>query len=575
MRSVLIPMRRVLTPMRSVLIPMRSVLTPMRRVLTPMRRVLTPMRRALSPMRRVLTPMRRELIPMRRVLIPMRRALIPMRTELIPMRRVVTRGATLHPPAAPALSLVSMPLFDKVLVANRGEITRRVLRTCKRLGIKTVAVYSEADAGAPHVKDADESVLLGPAAPKESYLNVDAVVAAIRKTGASAVHPGYGFLSEKRAFAEAVAAAGAVFVGPPPAVLDAFGDKMRARGVALAAGTSPVPGTDEPIAIDTEAGVAHAKKVAREVGYPVVVKAVGGGGGIGMQVVTEEAGIERALQSCSDRGKASFADARVYLERYVSKPRHIEVQIFADTHGQAFALGERECSAQRRHQKIVEESPSAAAFFEGEAGARRRSELHAAALRVVRQVGYVGAGTCEFIADAEGRLFFLEVNARLQVEHPVTEMVTGLDLVELQLRVAAGERLPDLSRVTPRGHAIEARVYAEDPSKGFIPKPGAIDELRWGGSADGGETQSGTLRIESGVAAGSKVTPFYDPMVAKIVAHGATRVEAIATLDAALAGTTIAPCVTNLAFLRKLLASPEFVRAEYDTKFAEVLAKRA
>jgi acetyl/propionyl-CoA carboxylase alpha subunit len=466
-----------------------------------------------------------------------------------------------------------MSLFKKVLVANRGEIARRVMRTCKRLGIATVAVYSEADAQAPHVKEADEAVLLGPAAPKDSYLKIEAVIDALRQTGADAVHPGYGFLSEKSSFALAVAAAGATFIGPPPAVLDAFGDKMKARSVALAAGTSPVPGTNEPIAIDTEAGVAHAKAVARDVGYPIVVKAVGGGGGIGMQVVQEEAGIERALTSCSDRARASFADARVYLERYASKPRHIEVQVFADTHGQSFALGERECSVQRRHQKIVEESPSAAPFFRGEAGAKRRSELHAAALRVVRQVGYVGAGTCEFIADAEGNLFFLEVNARLQVEHPVTEMVTGLDLVELQLRVAAGERLPDLSKIAPRGHAIEARVYAEDPAKGFIPKPGAIDELVWAGGR--GEEQSKTLRVESGVAVGSKVTPFYDPMVAKVVAWGETREAAIQGLDAALAGTTIAPCVTNLSFLRKLLASEEFRASEYDTKFAEVLAKRA
>jgi acetyl-CoA carboxylase biotin carboxylase subunit/3-methylcrotonyl-CoA carboxylase alpha subunit len=468
-----------------------------------------------------------------------------------------------------------MPLFRKVLIANRGEISRRVARTCRRLGIPTVAVYSEADADAPHVRDADEAVLLGPAPPKDSYLNVDAVIAALRKTGADAVHPGYGFLSEKRGFAEAVAAAGATFIGPPPAVLDAFGDKMKARAVALAAGTLPVPGTDEPIAIDTAAGVLHARKVAAEVGYPVVVKAVGGGGGIGMQVVEDETGLERALTSCSDRGKASFADARVYLERYASKPRHIEVQVFADRHGQCFALGERECSVQRRHQKIVEESPSAAPFFRGEAGAKRRADLHAAALRVVRHVGYVGAGTCEFIADADGNLFFLEVNARLQVEHPVTEMITGLDLVEMQLRVAAGERLPDLSHVVPRGHAIEARVYAEDPAKGFIPKPGAINELVWAGGDAGAEAQTSVLRVESGVVLGNKVTPFYDPMVAKIVAWGETRDEAIAELDGALAGTTIAPCVTNLAFLRKLLASAEFRAAEYDTKFAEVLAKRA
>ena len=470
-----------------------------------------------------------------------------------------------------------MPLFRKVLIANRGEIARRVTRTCKRLGIATVAVYSEADSEAPHVRDADEAVLLGPAPPKDSYLNIPAVLAALRQTGADAVHPGYGFLSEKRAFAEAVTGAGACFIGPPPAVLDAFGDKMKARGVALAAGTSPVPGTNEPIAIDTEAGVLHAKSVARDVGYPVVVKAVGGGGGIGMQVVPDESGIERALKSCSDRGAASFADARVYLERYVSRPRHIEVQVFADTHGQTFSLGERECSVQRRHQKIVEESPSAAPFFAGEAGEKRRKDLHAAALRVVKQVGYVGAGTSEFIADAEGNLFFLEVNARLQVEHPVTEMVTGLDLVELQLRVAAGEKLPDLSNVVPHGHAIEARVYAEDPAKGFIPKPGAIDSLVWGGEgggAGGGETQSKTLRIESGVVAGNKVTPFYDPMVAKVVVWGETRKVAIERLDHVLAGTSIAPCVTNISFLRKLLASEEFRASDYDTKFAEVLAKR-
>jgi acetyl-CoA carboxylase biotin carboxylase subunit/3-methylcrotonyl-CoA carboxylase alpha subunit len=462
--------------------------------------------------------------------------------------------------------------FKKVLVCNRGEIARRVMRTCKRLGVATVAIHSEADAGAPHVTDADEAVLVGPAPAKDSYLHIPAILEALKRTGADAVHPGYGFLSEKSAFARAVADAGVVFIGPPPDVLDAFGDKMKARHVALSAGTQPVPGTDEPIAIDTPEGIAHAKEVAASVGYPVVVKAVGGGGGIGMQVVSDEGGLERALRSCSDRGKASFADARVYLERYVAKPRHIEVQVFCDTHGQAFALGERECSVQRRHQKIVEESPSAAPFFRGPDGERRRQGLLAAALRVVQKVGYVGAGTCEFIADDAGELYFLEVNARLQVEHPVTEMVTGLDLVELQLRVAAGERLPDLSTVRPRGHAIEARIYAEDPSKGFIPKPGPIDELVWAGGA--GEAQSRALRIESGVRAGSKITPYYDPMIAKVVAWGETRDGAIAELDTALAGTTIAPATTNLSFVRKVLASDEFRTADYDTRFAEALAKR-
>jgi acetyl/propionyl-CoA carboxylase alpha subunit len=462
--------------------------------------------------------------------------------------------------------------FGKVLIANRGEIARRVIRTCRRLGIRTVAVYSEADRDAPHVQDADEAVCIGAAPPKDSYLKVEAILDAIRATGADAVHPGYGFLSEKAAFARAVQATGAVFVGPPPEVLDVFGDKMRARAVALSAGTLPVPGTNEPIAVGTAEGIAHAKRVAAEVGYPVVVKAVGGGGGIGMQVVDAEPRLERALSTCSDRGRASFGDARVYLERYVGRPRHIEVQIFADNAGHTYALGERECSLQRRHQKILEESPSAAPFFAGENGASRRAALHASALRVVQAVGYVGAGTCEFIADERGELYFLEVNARLQVEHPVTEMVTGLDLVELQLSVAAGDPLPDLSAAKPRGHAIEARIYAEDPHKGFIPKPGSIDELVWAGGR--GEVQSATLRVESGVARGAKVTPFYDPMIAKVVAWGETREAAIEELDGALGGTVIAPCVTNLAFLRKVLASEEFRTSHYDTHFAEALAKR-
>lgn len=460
-------------------------------------------------------------------------------------------------------------MFRKVLIANRGEIARRVARTCKRMGIATVAVYSDADEGAPHALECDERVRIGPAPVKESYLNIEAIVAAAKQTGAEAIHPGYGLLSEKGAFARAVLAEKLVFIGPPPDVLDAFGDKMKARHVALAAGVLPVPGVDEPIPSDD---VERAKKEAALVGYPIVVKAVGGGGGIGMQIVKDEGSLERALKSCSDRGAQAFGDPRVYLERYVGQPRHIEVQVFCDTHGQAFALGERECSVQRRHQKIIEETPSPAAFFQGAEGEARRQALYEAALRVVKKVGYVGAGTCEFIADDKGNLFFLEVNARLQVEHPVTEMVTGLDLVELQLRVAAGERLPDLSKIVRKGHAIEARVYAEDASKGFIPKPGPIDELVWLGGE--GEVQSRTVRVESGVRAGNKVTPFYDPMVAKLVAWGETREAAIAELDRAIAGTTIAPCTTNLPFLRKVLASEEFRAGAYDTKFAEILAKR-
>jgi len=461
-----------------------------------------------------------------------------------------------------------MPI-SKVLIANRGEISRRVIRTCKRLGIKTVSVYSEADANAPHVSDADEAVLIGPPPAKDSYLNISAILDAIQKTGADAVHPGYGFLSEKSEFARALAEKKVVFIGPPPDVLDAFGDKMKARHVALSAGTSPSPGTDEPVAVDTPEGVAHVKAISQKIGYPIVVKAVSGGGGIGMQIVQDEAGLERAMKSCSDRGKASFADPRVYVEKYMDRPRHIEVQVFCDTHGNAYAFGERECSVQRRHQKIVEESPSRAAFFSGPEGEKRRKNLHDAALRVVKKVGYVGAGTCEFIANATGDLYFLEVNARLQVEHPVTEMVTGLDLVELQLRVANGEALSkDLTDIEPKGHSIEARVYAEDPAKGFIPKPGPIDDLVWGN--DGNPH----VRIESGVVKGNVVTPFYDPMIAKVVAWGETRDAAIDLLDDVVAKTTVAPCVTNLSFLRKLFASEEFRKAEYDTKFAEVLAKR-
>ncbi len=462
--------------------------------------------------------------------------------------------------------------FAKVLVANRGEIARRVMRTCRRLGIRTVAVHSEVDRDAPHVRDADEAVLLGPAPAKDSYLNVAAVVAAVRQTGADGVHPGYGFLSEKAAFARAVLAAGAVFVGPPPHVLDAFGDKISARRIARAAGTNPVPGSAGPVAVDTPDGVEDAKRVAAQIGYPVIVKPVAGGGGIGMQIVHGEDGIERALKTCADRGRGAFADGRVYLERYVDQPRHIEVQIFCDAAGAAYALGERECSIQRRHQKIIEETPSPASFFEGPAGAARRQELCEAALRVVRSVGYVGAGTCEFVADPTGALFFLEVNARLQVEHPVSEMVTGLDFVELQLRVAGGEPLPDLSQVPRRGHAIEARICAEDPSKGFLPRPGRIDELVWAGTI--GEPQTPTLRVESGVACGSVVTPYYDPMIAKVAAWGATRAAAIAELDRALMATTIAPCVTNVAFLRRVLADAAFRAGRYDTRFAEALAKR-
>ncbi|MET0795601.1 MAG: biotin carboxylase N-terminal domain-containing protein, partial [Polyangiaceae bacterium] len=366
-------------------------------------------------------------------------------------------------------------MFQKVLVANRGEIACRIFRTCERLGIPTVAVFSDADVLAPHVAQADEAIRIGGPKVSESYLNIEAILAAIQDVGADAVHPGYGLLSERRAFADAVTARGVTFIGPPSEALDAFGDKIRARQLARQAGVSPPPGSELPV---DPKDVALLQAEAERIGLPLLIKAAAGGGGIGMQIVRQAADLERAAQTCADRGAQAFGDGRIYLERYLEQPRHIEVQVFCDGHGNAVALGERECSVQRRHQKIIEESPSPAGFFSGQGGAERRAKLWGEALSVVRAANYRGAGTVEFVANAQGELFFLEVNARLQVEHPVTELVTGLDLVELQLRVAAGESLPPHA-LTPKltGHAIEVRLYAEDPQKGFLPQPGLLQRF--------------------------------------------------------------------------------------------------
>jgi acetyl-CoA carboxylase biotin carboxylase subunit/3-methylcrotonyl-CoA carboxylase alpha subunit len=465
-------------------------------------------------------------------------------------------------------------MFSKVLVANRGEIACRVMRTCRRLGIKTVAIYSDADQGALHAELADEAVRVGPAPVKESYLQIEAVVAAAQQTGAQAIHPGYGLLSERSAFARAVAEAGIVFIGPPPEVLDALGDKMKARHVAKAAGVASVPGLDEPLPLD-DAALPIAREAAEKIGYPIIIKAVGGGGGIGMQIVESADKLERAMKTCADRAKSAFGDARVYLERYVKSPKHIEVQGLADGKGGVMSLGERECSVQRRHQKIVEESPSQAPFFRDTAGSARRTAVEEAALRVFRQAGYVGAGTCEFIVGDDGEAFFLEVNARLQVEHPVTEMCTGVDLVEEQLRIAAGEGWTDkLAQGSPArsGSSIEVRLYAEDPAKMFAPQPGKLTKLVW-------PEAGADLRIETGFKQGDTITPFYDPLIAKVVAHGPRRDAAIARLDRALADTQVelmgpkGPAQTNLAFLRKVLASEPFKNGTYDTHFAEALAK--
>ncbi|MSP26270.1 MAG: ATP-grasp domain-containing protein [Myxococcales bacterium] len=462
-------------------------------------------------------------------------------------------------------------MFDKLLIANRGEIACRVIRTCRRLGIATVAVYSEADRTALHVGLADEAVCIGPPPVRESYLNLARIVEAARATRASAVHPGYGLLSENPSFCRAILDAGITFIGPTPEVLEAFGDKLKARAVAAKVGVLPPPGTNGPLDPDNaELVLAEAARI----GYPVFVKAAAGGGGIGMQAVHKEQLLARAVASCADRGRASFGDARVYLERLIESPKHIEVQVLCDARGNTIALGDRECSLQRRHQKIIEEAPSAAAFFTGDAGPTRRRELHEAAIRIVRSVGYLGAGTVEFVASPTGELFFLEVNARLQVEHCVTEMCTGVDLVEEQLRVAAGLELSSLALSAKlRGHAIEARIYAEDPARGFVPQPGTITELVW-------PTASAHLRVEAGVALGTEVTPYYDPMLAKLVCHGDTREQAIARLTQALAETSlhlegpVGRAATNIEFCREVLASAAFADASYDTHFAATLVKR-
>jgi acetyl-CoA carboxylase biotin carboxylase subunit/3-methylcrotonyl-CoA carboxylase alpha subunit len=461
-------------------------------------------------------------------------------------------------------------MLKKILIANRGEIACRVARTCKRMGIATVAVYSDADERAPHVAMADQAVRIGPPAVRDSYLSIDAVISAARATGAEGIHPGYGLLSERADFAEAVATAGITFIGPPVEALVAFGDKIRARAVARAAGAEPPPGTEGPIEIDRLEEIA---REAERIGFPLLVKAAGGGGGIGMQIVDDPSKLARAVAACSDRGRSAFGDPRVYLERYVHSPRHIEVQVLCDGHGGAVALGERECSVQRRHQKLIEETPSPASFFSGDEGEARRQTLFSKALAIVQSAGYVGAGTVEFVATPDGELYFLEVNARLQVEHCVTEMCTGIDLVEQQIRIASGESLAPAVLLAPRrGHAIEARIYAEDPAKKFAPQPGRLERIAWPDAAD-------EVRIETGILEGLEVTPFYDPLLAKIVAHGASRNEAIERLDRALSATTIVlmgpsgQAAHNVGFLRELLRSAAFESGQYDTRLAEGLAK--
>jgi acetyl-CoA/propionyl-CoA carboxylase biotin carboxyl carrier protein len=438
-------------------------------------------------------------------------------------------------------------LFDTVLVANRGEIARRVIRTLRRLGIRSIAVYSDADADAPHVRDADEAYRIGPAAAAQSYLDGAAIIAAAMDAGAQAIHPGYGFLSENAEFAAACAEAGIVFIGPGRRALDVMGDKIRSKAHVSGSGVPVVPGIDASDLSDDEIAAA-----AVDVGYPLLIKPSAGGGGKGMQVVRAAGELPEALATARRVAAAAFGDDTLLLERLIERPRHIEVQVMADAHGGVIHLGERECTLQRRHQKVIEEAPSPVI------DETTRARLGEAACAAAASVDYRGAGTVEFLVagDRPDEFFFIEMNTRLQVEHPVTELVTGLDLVELQLRIAAGERLP-LAQADVRltGHAIEARVYAETPSRGFLPATGPV--LAWA-AAQG-------ARTDSAVETGSRVTSDYDPMIAKVIAHGADRAEALAALDAALADTVLLGVDSNIAFLRALLADEAVQAGDLDT----------
>jgi len=446
-------------------------------------------------------------------------------------------------------------VFSKVLVANRGEIAVRIIRTLDRLGIASVAVYSDADAAAPHVRAAGEAVRIGPPPAAASYLNIEAIIAAARATGAEAVHPGYGFLAENAAFARACAAAGLVFVGPPPAAIEAMGDKIAAKQVVAAAGVPVVPGSGKP-------GMSDEELIASLNGlvFPLLVKPSAGGGGKGMRVVGSPDELPAALAAARREARAAFGDDTLLIERYIATPRHIEIQVLADAHGTVTHLGERECSLQRRHQKIIEEAPSPLL------DAMRREAMGGAAVEAARSVGYTGAGTVEFIVpgDSPDEFYFMEMNTRLQVEHPVTELVYGLDLVEWQLRVAAGERLALARPAQPAGHAVEARVYAEDPARGFLPTGGTVLALR--------EPAAEGVRVDSGLAEGMTVTSAYDPMLAKVAAWGPDRATALRRLDAALADTAVLGVTTNIAYLRTLLANPDVQAGHLDTTLAERIA---
>jgi 3-methylcrotonyl-CoA carboxylase alpha subunit len=447
-------------------------------------------------------------------------------------------------------------MFSSVLIANRGEIAVRIARTAARLGLRTIAVCSEADAAALHVRVCDEAAVIGPSPPQDSYLSIDRIIDAARRSGAQCVHPGYGFLSENAAFADACAKAGLSFVGPPPAAIRAMGLKDQAKSLMERAGVPVVAGYH-----GGQQTAAFLKRKAYEIGYPVLIKAVAGGGGRGIRRVDKHAEFEDGLASAQREAAAAFGDARVLIEKYVEAPRHVEIQVMADSRGNVIHLGERDCSLQRRHQKLIEEAPAPGMT------AALRSEMGQAAVAAARAVGYAGAGTVEFIADGSkglrtGGFWFMEMNTRLQVEHPVTEMITGLDLVEWQFRIAAGEALPLRQAEVPlTGHAVEARICAEDPARGFLPSPGRITVFD--------QPAGKGIRVDAGVASGDAVPPDYDPMIAKVVAHGPTRNDALARLAAALRDIVIAGPRVNTPFLTRLVEHPQFQAGRFDTGFID------
>jgi acetyl-CoA carboxylase biotin carboxylase subunit len=433
----------------------------------------------------------------------------------------------------------------KILIANRGEIAVRIMRTCRELGISTVAVFSDADRGALHVRMADEAIHVGPPPSRESYLSTERILEAARSSGAEAIHPGYGFLSENPAFVRACDAAGVLFIGPPASAMEAMGEKTRARANMERAGVPVVPGS-----IAAFPSVAEARAFAERIGFPVMLKAAAGGGGKGMRRVDRPSDFDASWRAAQREALSAFGNDAVYLEKYLEEPHHVEIQVFADQAGTTVHLNERECSAQRRHQKVLEETPSPIVTPE------LRAAMGEVAVKAARTVGYVGAGTVEFLVDKHRRFYFLEMNTRLQVEHPVTEWVTGLDLVAWQIRVARGEPL-GFRTEPPRGHSLEARVYAEDPRQNFLPSPGRITYLRAPAGAN--------VRDDSGVYAGYSVPTVYDPMISKLSVWAPTRPEAIARLKRALAEYVVKGITTNIRYLRAVLDHPEFVRGDYDT----------